>query len=225
MKHVNLKTGFTLLEALISIAIILVAISTSFSVVPQGQIAVQHIRNQMVASYLAQEAVEIVRNKRDKGMFFATPPNSPNWLADPELANCVSEMGDTVLKKCTVNALGFGELLDECNGVGECPPLKYVEYPVTGRRLYGNGTGFQGGVDAIFTRWVEIERIPNQTAADWEQGVYDSSPFDLGECGDPNNLEIKVTSYIQWHEGLRDRQFKLSENLMWWGKKFVTNCS
>ena len=62
-------------------------------------------------------------------------------------------------------------------------------------------------------------------AADWEQGVYDSSPFDLGECGDPNNLEIKVTSYIQWHEGLRDRQFKLSENLMWWGKKFVTNCS
>ena len=131
-----------------------------------------------------------------------------------------TNMGD--LQKCTINSLS--EELNVCTTTG-CPNLKYIEDGGTNRRLYGNGGDFDGGTDSIFTRWVTIERIPNQTAADWEVGVYRNRMQDFGECADPNNLEIKVTAHLEWQEGLRARQFVLSENLMWWGRKFTTNCS
>ena len=211
------KKGFTLLEALVAIAIVLVAISTSFSIVPQGQIAVQHIRNQMIAWYLSQEALEIVHNKRDKGMFFEN-----DWLADSELAQCVSSTPDSLTVRCTANSLS--NQLFVCPG-GQCPPLKLLDDG--NRRLYGNGGDFDGNPfaeDTIFKRWVEIRRIPNETAAAWEQSVYDNDGFDSGECADPNNIELRITAHVEWQQSFKTRQVDLSENLIYWGNKFITSC-
>ncbi len=209
--------GFTLLETLVAIAIVLVAISTSFSIVPQGQIAVQRIRNQIIAWYIAQEALEIVHNKRDKGMFFER-----DWLADEELAACIPTNPDDSVIRCTAN--GLSNQLFVC--AGPCPPLKFIDEG--SRRLYGNGDDFDSNPfakDTIFTRWVEIYRVRNETAAAWEQSVYDNDGFDSGECADPNNLELRVTAHVQWRVSLKTYQMDLSENLLYWGNKFITDCS
>lgn len=224
MRHkskMKLSGGFTLLESLISIAIILIAISASFSIVPQGQIAIQNIRNQMIASYSAQEALEIVRNKRDNGMLFNGAHPSLDWLSEIP-SDCISpsDADPNNLSKCSVNALNDGELI-LCSGLTSCPKLRYIDS--NPRRLYGNGSFFDAdGVDTIFTRWVTIQRVTNDTAVAWEETAYGGNPFN--ECADPNNLEVKVTAHLEWQDGSRTRQFVLSENLMWWGIKFVTSC-
>jgi len=61
----GLTTGFTLIEVLISLTIITVGVLGVFALVQQTISFLPISRQKLVASYLAQEGVEIVRNLRD----------------------------------------------------------------------------------------------------------------------------------------------------------------
>lgn len=70
MKFFNkkLKTvsyGFTLIEALVSIALILIAVTGPLSLTLNALTAIKQNKNRVVASYLAEEIVEDFRNYRD----------------------------------------------------------------------------------------------------------------------------------------------------------------
>lgn len=57
--------GFTLIETMVAVAIITLAVSGPLSAVNSGLVASYTARDQMTASYLAQEGVEYVRAMRD----------------------------------------------------------------------------------------------------------------------------------------------------------------
>jgi len=229
----NKKRGFTILESLIAITIVLIAITTSFSVIPQGQTAIRRIKNRTTANYLAQEAIEIVRHKRDNGMFF-----DGYWKSDNEIVNCLGI-------ECMVNSTTSGTedggdaQLIPCLA-GGCEPL-YVFDDANGK-IYGNGDVFDdsgftfegNGVETIFTRWVEIEIVPNATAQALEEVIYDDC---VNEFGDPdlcilglsdenndgvvdaNDVEIKVTAHVAWTEGISNDLESVKEiNLFNWFK-------
>jgi len=71
------KNGFTLLEALVAISILMVAVMAPITIVQKGLSSAVYSKSQMIASYLAQDALEYVINQRD----FASINNNFNWAS------------------------------------------------------------------------------------------------------------------------------------------------
>lgn len=77
------KSGFTLLEVIVAIFILTVGVGGSFVLIQQTLSASLMVRSRLIATYLAQEGIEIVRNVRDNNWLdqrdsFETPPE-PFW--------------------------------------------------------------------------------------------------------------------------------------------------
>jgi prepilin-type N-terminal cleavage/methylation domain-containing protein len=66
MKKNKIKNnnGFTLIEALISIAILMLSVAAPLSLAGKGLIAADLAQRQIVAFYLAQDAIESLINKK-----------------------------------------------------------------------------------------------------------------------------------------------------------------
>lgn len=71
--------GFTLLEVIIAIAIIMVALVGILALMSQNVRTARVSRDQMIAGALVQEAIETVRSVRDSN-WLANPDDSAKWL-------------------------------------------------------------------------------------------------------------------------------------------------
>lgn len=91
------SAGFTLLEVIVAIFILSVGIIGSYILIAQTISSTSYASNKLVASYLAQEGIEIVRNIRDT-----------NWL---ERIEDFTHLWDEGLTSC-------GGLYDWTNGNG-----------------------------------------------------------------------------------------------------------
>ena len=85
------KSGFTLLEVIVAVFILTVGVGGSFVLIQQTLSASSMVRSRLIAAYLAQEGIEIVRNVRDNNWLeqresFETPPE-PLW--NDGLDNCL----------------------------------------------------------------------------------------------------------------------------------------
>lgn len=72
----NNKKGFTLIETLVGISILIVAITATFTAAQSGLSSAIESRDQVKAFFLAQEAVEAIRNVRDENSLLGA-----GWLA------------------------------------------------------------------------------------------------------------------------------------------------
>jgi len=102
--------GFTLIETLVAISILLIAIVGPLTLATRGLSAALVARDQMTASYLAQEAIEVLRLKRDE----ATLTTGVGWV--DSLSACMGGNG------CIVN-IADEFAIEPCTG--SCPPLLY----------------------------------------------------------------------------------------------------
>ncbi len=128
----NNKKGFTLVEGLVAIAILVLVISSVMNVIHSGFKPLTHSRAQMTATLLAQEAVETVRNIRD-----INHSEGEDWLFG--LYEC--------LDLCRVSVIS-SPVISACPG-GSCDTLRYDTN--TGR--YGYEAGW---TESEFTREVRI---------------------------------------------------------------------
>ena len=73
--------GFTVLESMVAIFVLSLSISGAFSAVQQSLSQSIISKDEVKAFYLAQEAIEIIRNKRDSNQLDKITNGSPNsWL-------------------------------------------------------------------------------------------------------------------------------------------------
>jgi len=192
----KIAQGFTLLETLVAVAILMIAIGSAFGLAPQGLMGARYAKNQTTANYLAQDALETARNIRDNSMFFSPDPDNPySWLSG--LTECEGN------KWCVVDSVN--NIVTPCPGTGfapECPPL-YTIQTVDGGVAYGNSPLFSNDPTAkpsIFTRRINVVRVINDTVA-------------------PGNddTEALFNVSITWQEGLLRRQAQTSATLFdWW---------
>lgn len=65
-------SGFTLVETLVSLFVLSVAIAATFAIISSNLSNAEFVRNNFIASGLAQEGAELVRNLRDTDGFKGT---------------------------------------------------------------------------------------------------------------------------------------------------------
>lgn len=73
MKTISYKKGFTLVETLVAILILVVAISALFTLASNSLFSVRSAKNQSTALYLAQEAMDYIRSTRDDATLQLVP--------------------------------------------------------------------------------------------------------------------------------------------------------
>jgi prepilin-type N-terminal cleavage/methylation domain-containing protein len=75
MKKHSAQKGFTIVESLVAIAVLVLAITGTMSAVQSGISSYTYSKDQVIATYLAQEGIEQLRNMRDENAL-----NSRDWL-------------------------------------------------------------------------------------------------------------------------------------------------
>jgi prepilin-type N-terminal cleavage/methylation domain-containing protein len=116
-----LKTrGFTLVETLVAVTILATSVAGVMTIAFQGLRGAQLARDQLTASYLAQEGVDLIRAWRDQN-YLADPlglSSTPgNW--DIGFDECLEADG------CSVDATQLTSAPADCNVT--CPFLNFQE--------------------------------------------------------------------------------------------------
>lgn len=99
--------GFTIIESLIAITIVVLAVTGAFSAAHNGITSALFSRDQITAFYLAQEAIEQIRNLRDQNGLAGVP-----WMTDIAGAGDPCELGNP----CRVDAVNTAAPLASCSG-------------------------------------------------------------------------------------------------------------
>lgn len=198
--------GFTILETLVAISILMLSITGPLVIISQALKASFYSRDQITAFYLAQEAVEYIRNLRDE-----TSLNSAldytGWLSGittqtscQSIGTCVNKYTDAVpTYKFGLFRSGNSYQLLICPTTG-CAPLTFDAAAfTTGSLPYGGTTG----VSSIFKRTIWLTTVPGDAKnVDTPEGV----PY----------REVVVHVEVRWKQGTTENKFIIEDHLLNW---------
>ena len=194
MRHKS-SGGFTILETLVAIAILVLAITGPISLVASSIRSSGYARDSITAYYLAQEAVEFIRNTRDinslnEGL---TPTDWLDGVASGDNTvghfDCLNDYGAKT-NICSLNHNG-SYLLTQCDPSG-CAPLTFLG--TIGTVPYGSSSG----QESAFTRDIWLERVPEG-------------------AGVPSaERQVIINVHVKWKTGAVENEFLLREYLTNW---------
>lgn len=181
--------GFSLVETLVAISILLTITSSIMLLVNQSIDSSERLSNRLAASYLASDAIEYLRYRRDT-YWLADSSNSFSAFLSNNIPNCSSA--------CVVDTrVDEGPFLNPHNNIkncsGSCETLRYN----SNTKRYGYDSGGNWG-DSKFTRILEIN----------------TNDFD----SDGNDEEAVVTVTIEWTNRAGNiSDLVLTDTLTAWG--------
>jgi len=111
----NNQKGFTLIEALIAISILMLTITAPLYIVTLSLRSSLDSRDSITAYYLASEVIEVVRRNRDT-LSFTT--DKANWL------NGITGSVDCITGDCILEKDSTGYVFESCNG-SPCPNMTF----------------------------------------------------------------------------------------------------
>lgn len=170
--------GFSLMEAIFSIVILITGILATVNLISRSIMISFDARNQLIATELAQEGVELVRNVRDN-----------NW----QVAGAGSFDGvDVVSRDC----------VDKDTPITTCNPADN-QY-----KLYINSDGFYvhsstGGTPTKFSRSLKIENVDGNrkvtSMVRWNGNVtVFPTTIDGTTCNTSNKCAYTTTTLSKW---------------------------
>lgn len=148
------NNGFTLVETLVAISILSISIAATFTAVQNGIQNSTEARDQTVAFFLAQEAVEYIKNMRDQNALNSINGGANNWLTGiSDLASDPCYFG----KVCRVDAITqntsyCGMAFDTCSVLNQ--------NSTSGLFSYTSGSGWNTTVFKRELRFREV--VPNE---------------------------------------------------------------
>jgi len=187
--------GFTLVETMVAISILMFAILGPLSIASSGLVNARIARDQVTAFYLAQEGLEFVRYARDTNFLrnqnnvSSANADGDNWLFGVNV--CISANGCQIdvsryFDNKNVSAGGLASVINSC-GSGCDTPLSIDS--TTGMYTYDSASGNRF---SPFIRTIRIDRITNDKGG---------------------NNEIRVTSHVEWNTGVVTKEVELVENI------------
>ena len=170
----NRSRAFTLVETLVAISIFTVSLLGLMSILAQGIADTNYAKRKIIASYLAQEGIEYIRNFRDTYVLYYDPASTNNgWIefnnrliADSCDDGCYFD--DSSVSFTNSNMPMTDLSFAACSGA--CPELKYDN--ATGKYNYditGTSSGYFRKINVI-----QNPVIPDETeiisTVSWTQG-------------------------------------------------------
>lgn len=213
----KLQRGFTILETLVAISILVLALTAPLAIVAQALRSSYYARDQVTAYYLAQEAIEFLRNKRDNAGLQASATaeqwtdtflaySNPSGSPDVSIINNATE--NNPKKAYLLRDAIIGYKLVECSNNGrECPTVSYDAGVSTGV-LYGSDST---GDASTFTREIIISEPVRATLSDrTEKEVDGTNP--------PRRRELVMTVRVRWRmpDGSQSDGVTIREHLTNW---------
>ncbi len=180
--------GFTLIETLVAILVLMTALAGALALAAQGFNSADVAGNQITAEYLAQDAIEYIRFVRDS-----------NCLSHSSNGSCPSSAWLDFLSACTTSSGCYFDssqnftVTDE--SPVECPsgicPVMYYE-PISGFYNYAN---LPPGDTSIPNASVEPNANDNLPSA-YTRKVTIVTPVTSGAGSNAN--EAQVTAVVSW---------------------------
>ena len=176
--------GFTLVEALVAISILMIAIASPMMLTQKSLSSATLSKDQMVATFLAQDTIEAVRNIRDQ---IAVRGTDTDWLSsDILLKNCICDTDDNCnfnspnLLFCTIDTTSpvWSDGGSITKGMIDSPKIKisYTNPDADGNRSFlkydynsgnpplalcsSNPINVGCSADSKFSRYINIQRNP-----------------------------------------------------------------
>ncbi len=196
--------GFTILETLVAITIILIAITGPLDIIANSLKASYYSRDEVTAFYLAQEAIEYAKNQRDNNQLDDNKLYT-DWLEGVKGAgsvDCLNNVGTPNQNKCMlINNSDGSYQYDQCNTNG-CALMKMHD----GTEIYGASPGEFNALDTNFTREVYFTKVLDKSV---DVSVQDPN-------GESDN-EVIMTVNIYWSNNFgSDNKFTLTTHLFNW---------
>ncbi len=160
------KRGFTLVETLVAIGILSLSILAAFTAVQNGLHSSLVAKDQVIAFYMTQEAMEFIKNIRDENALMSLDGTSVSWLH-----GLAESAGDPCYfgKTCIIDSPL--KIATACSGsFGSCPVLR--QDSTSG--LYGYTSGWN---ETNIKREIQFESINSSeimvtVRMSWNTGVF-----------------------------------------------------
>ena len=150
--------GFTLIETLVAITILTLSVAGPLYTANRAIVAAETSRDQLVASYLAQEGVEYVRRVRDDTYLAAYSAGGPN-VSDIAWQDFLDASPAAVCRSpqvCTLDPVeSDGPPLSSCPGNVCTAPLYLLA-----NALYSQQQNLPDSQETPFVRSIEIRDVP-----------------------------------------------------------------
>lgn len=169
-----LTPGFTMIETLVAISLLTIAIVAPMSLTEQSLSSAYYARDQVTASYLAQEAIEAVRQVRDDNVLLTalgTPTNLLTGLPSTTGQPFIIDTRNDWMQLCS----------------GACPNVQ------TDGTFYGYGQGMSGWTSTYFNRTVtaafankpdgtqDTDEITITVTVSWQSGGFQARSITMRE--------------------------------------------
>lgn len=155
MTKLQNSKGFTLVETLIAITILILAVTGAFAAAQNGISSAIFSKDQIVAFYLAQEGVEHIRNLRDQ-----------NGLAGTTWLDGIADPGDPCAFGNTCRVDAVANTIAQC--VSTCPNIKLNDF---GFYAYDSGTDTKFRREIILTPVVGNKEVAITVRVTWSKGL------------------------------------------------------
>jgi prepilin-type N-terminal cleavage/methylation domain-containing protein len=227
--------GFTLVETLIAVTILVVSVVTPLSIASQAMVYSATARDQIIASNLAQEAIDFIRNERDRSalnVIATNPARFQDFLSkfgsySGTLSYCYITAGCavdvqkptytnsgpvTLTKRLSSDPYSIAHVIDleSCTIGDTCPYLSVNSLGSTPSYIYG----YAGNTD---TAWREsaFKRTVKMSV------VTDPSPGTSGGSSVATPQEVLVSVTVTWRTGSYDKTLTMNEYLKSWSDGII----
>lgn len=198
------KAGFTLLETVVALTVILAAVVGPVSLITKSLSAFSFSKNKLIAVNLAQEGIELARLIRENNIACAHASSNEAWPWNSDPAG--GPLGRTRVKLDAQNMrptsdgvrnpCGSAVIMSPVLSRSCSEPLLYQSDPV----LANAGTyGYQNGSPTIFSRCIDVV-----------------SPPDGPDSDIPAADQMDVISTVTWNDRGRDQSMTLRERFYNW---------
>lgn len=188
--NTNKNKGFTLIETLVALSIFVVSVLVMISVSAGGINSTNVAKQKTVATFLANEGLEYVRNFRDTyslGGGVTTTTSDWNYFSNMIVSKCGDAVGGCVVGPH--RDFTDATTINDCSN-GLCPKL-FLD-SINGYYDYSNNNN---DPQTMYIRTIKVDFV------------------------DPNNLDVlKVTSNVIWGPNANEYNVTVSEYLYNWYK-------
>ncbi len=187
------QNGFTLLETVVALSVILAALVGPVAVVTKSIASFTTAKNRLIAVNLAQEGIELIHVVRENNVLCDQLDGAPTWFWDHDPHGVRGQKIDQTPRQ--VDASDF--VSDLCGATTLYSPNLAL---YTGNPLkFNSATGLYGytGTDSLFTRRIDIATSPANPDPEIPAGdqMDITSTVTWSERGIPKNVVLKERIY------------------------------